>query len=414
MAAIVACLAVTAMFSGCDDDDENGKDGYTVEYRAGAHSSGQTYTQTKPAGEPVTLRDATYTRSGFTQTGWSTGKKGDSWDYDLKEDYWDDADITLYPYWDDENSGKQYSVWYDPGLYGLDDGYEDHKWHGDDYKIPVWTFYRPGYRQSGWSLTKEGAKDYELEGIIKLNRDFTLYPVWTLGVWAVERPFDDCFFNLREPFYTGAYAFTSVGSGTTKNTPGVTHSTEEAIYREGYYYGASTVAGKTWDTGSWGWFDSDMRVKVWYIVKDGIKKEWMYINGVVIISSETGDIERKLGIIRYDNWKNLKVIINNGSGFNNGGKYVRTGSGTVVGRDCAIFRFTHTTVATGFRELWIEKQTGLCLKNITDEDYEDDFVKAEIICTSFKLGSDVDPANDPPISKEPDGYYTNYELKNKN
>jgi len=406
--AIAICLAGITMLSGCIDD-ENGDGDYTIQYRPGAHSSGQNYSQSKKTGEPVTLRDVTYTRSGFTQAGWSTSEDGDSWDYDLHDDYWDDSNVTLYPYWEDENSGKFYTVWFDPGLYGIDDGYEDDKWHGEDYKIPVWTFYRPGYRQSGWSLTQEGSKDYELEGVVKLNRDFTLYPVWTLGVWAVNRPFDDCFFNLREPFYTGAYAFTSTGSGTTKNAPGVTLSTGEAIYRKGYYYQAATAAGKVRDTASPFdvWIDWDMRSKDWYVVSAGLIKKWWYLNGGVVISSETSDIERKLENAQYDNWNNLKITLNNGSGFNSGGRYVRTGSGTVVGRDCAIFRLTHSIVVVGFREFWIDKQTGLCLKVIIDEDYGDDFVKSETICTSLKLGSEVNPANDPPILTDPDGYYPN-------
>jgi hypothetical protein len=100
--AIAICLAGMAMFSGCDDE-ENGDNEYTIEYRPGAYSSEQkNYSQSKQAGEPVMLRDATYTRDGFTQTGWSTSEDGDSWDFGLTDEYWDDKSITLYPYWDED------------------------------------------------------------------------------------------------------------------------------------------------------------------------------------------------------------------------------------------------------------------------------------------------------------------------
>jgi len=101
--AMIACLAVAAVFSACDEDNEEGE--YTIEYRPGAHSSGQNYSQTKQAGEPVMLRDLTYARSEFTQTGWSTSENGDSQDFGLTDEYWDDKSITLYPYWDEDRPG---------------------------------------------------------------------------------------------------------------------------------------------------------------------------------------------------------------------------------------------------------------------------------------------------------------------
>ena len=98
----VVCFAMLSVLCGCDEEKETGE--YTIEYRAGTHSSGQNYTQTKVAGEPVTLRDETYTRNGFTQTGWSSAANGDSWDFGLTDEYWDDKSITLYPFWEEENT----------------------------------------------------------------------------------------------------------------------------------------------------------------------------------------------------------------------------------------------------------------------------------------------------------------------
>ena len=111
VAAIVACLAVTAIFSGCDKDE---KGDYTIKYSAGTHSSGSDYSQAKNKGESVTLRGSTYTRVGHTQTGWSKKENGSTKDYKLNGTYEDDANISLYPFWvegdvdpdDDDGDGK--------------------------------------------------------------------------------------------------------------------------------------------------------------------------------------------------------------------------------------------------------------------------------------------------------------------
>jgi len=99
VAVIVACLAVTAIFSGCNKDNGD----YTIKYSPGTHISGEDYSQSKNKGESVTLRGATYTRNGFTQTGWSKKADGSTKDYNLAGTYADDADITLFPFWKDVN-----------------------------------------------------------------------------------------------------------------------------------------------------------------------------------------------------------------------------------------------------------------------------------------------------------------------
>ena len=91
---IIACFAFLATFSGCGD-----KGKYAIAYRSGAYSSGQDYSQSKNKGGNVMLRGATYTRSGFTQTGWSTAEDGNRKDYLLNGIYVEDKDITLFPFW---------------------------------------------------------------------------------------------------------------------------------------------------------------------------------------------------------------------------------------------------------------------------------------------------------------------------
>ena len=107
--AIAICLAGMTMFSGCNKDEGV----YTIKYSPGMYSSGQNYSQSKSKGESVTLRDATYTRDGFTQTGWSTKADGSVKDYSLNGTYSDDVDVTLFPFWkagDDPGGDTKYTL----------------------------------------------------------------------------------------------------------------------------------------------------------------------------------------------------------------------------------------------------------------------------------------------------------------
>ena len=78
---------------------------YTVTYKPGANGSGAQQTATRPYGVALTLRGATFTRSGYTQTGWSTSDGG-SKAYDLGASYTLNAAITLYPYWTADTHDK--------------------------------------------------------------------------------------------------------------------------------------------------------------------------------------------------------------------------------------------------------------------------------------------------------------------
>jgi len=78
---------------------------YTITYNAGTYGTGTVAAGAKTHGENFTLSSSTFTREGYTQTGWSTSDDGAK-DYDLGGIYTDDAAITLYPYW----TQKTYTV----------------------------------------------------------------------------------------------------------------------------------------------------------------------------------------------------------------------------------------------------------------------------------------------------------------
>ena len=73
-------------------------DTYTISYNKGANGTGTNTTDTKTYGVALTLKGAIFTRTGYTQTGWST-TDGGAKVYDLSASYTTNAATTLYPYW---------------------------------------------------------------------------------------------------------------------------------------------------------------------------------------------------------------------------------------------------------------------------------------------------------------------------
>ncbi len=71
---------------------------YTVTYKPGANGTGSQQTAIKTKDVALTLKGATFTRTGYTQTGWTTSDGGAKV-YDLSASYTANAAITLYPFW---------------------------------------------------------------------------------------------------------------------------------------------------------------------------------------------------------------------------------------------------------------------------------------------------------------------------
>ncbi|MBR1515627.1 MAG: InlB B-repeat-containing protein, partial [Paludibacteraceae bacterium] len=86
---------------------------YTITYNKGSYGSGTTIANgTKTSGVNFTLSSSTYTRIGYTQTGWSTIDGGTK-AYNLGGTYTANANLTLYPYW----TANTYTITYN-GLNG--------------------------------------------------------------------------------------------------------------------------------------------------------------------------------------------------------------------------------------------------------------------------------------------------------
>lgn len=75
------------------------QDTYTINYNKGNNGTGTNTSATKNCGENLTLLGAIFTRSSYTQKGWSTSAAGTSKAYDLGGTYTTNAGTTLYPYW---------------------------------------------------------------------------------------------------------------------------------------------------------------------------------------------------------------------------------------------------------------------------------------------------------------------------
>lgn len=76
------------------------KETYTVNYNKGTYGIGTNTSATKTCGVNLTLPGVTFTRTGYTQAGWSTSAAGTSKTYNLTGSYTADAGTTLYPYWE--------------------------------------------------------------------------------------------------------------------------------------------------------------------------------------------------------------------------------------------------------------------------------------------------------------------------
>lgn len=73
---------------------------YSITYKPGSYATGSTYTDSANIGSKITLRGATYTRTNYTQKGWSTAEAGTTKNYDLSTAYSLSNGTVLYPYWE--------------------------------------------------------------------------------------------------------------------------------------------------------------------------------------------------------------------------------------------------------------------------------------------------------------------------
>lgn len=120
---------------------------YSVVYNKGTYGTGSQQTATKTQGVALTLKGAIFTRTGYTQTGWSKNTGGSTKDYSLGASYTTDASVTLYPYW----TKNTYSI-----TYALNSGTQGSTYPASatyDTAFSVSAPTRTGYTFAGWTVT---------------------------------------------------------------------------------------------------------------------------------------------------------------------------------------------------------------------------------------------------------------------
>ena len=90
---------------------------YTTYYAPGYYTTGLYYEDTDYAGAQKHTEGALYTRTGYTQTGWSLDYYGRTLDYSLYQAYTNSKDLNLYPYWaTNPSSPLKLTINYDSSL----------------------------------------------------------------------------------------------------------------------------------------------------------------------------------------------------------------------------------------------------------------------------------------------------------
>ena len=215
-------------------------DTYTVSYNKGANGTGTNTTATKTENVALTLKGAIFTRTGYTQTGWST-TDGGAKVYNLSGSYTNNAGVTLYPFW----TINTYTVSYDKGANGVGSNVTDTKTYNVTLTLRDAIFTRSGYVQKGWATSDGGSKAYNLGGSYTTNAAITLYPYWeqnasvTLiysanggvggpGVVTATTPDSSYTFNISYSVPTKA-GFECLGWATTANSSTVSYTGGDTI-----------------------------------------------------------------------------------------------------------------------------------------------------------------------------------------
>lgn len=177
-------------------------DTYTISYNKGANGTGTNTTDTKTYGVALTLKGAIFTRTGYTQTGWST-TDGGAKVYDLSASYTTNAATTLYPYW----TINTWTVGYNANGHGTAPASQTKTYNvaltlqpfisnvngttstvtitGNNQNGDSWSgsngsaTWCPVYSQTYWNTNNSGTgTNYSSGGSYTANAGTTLYAIW--------------------------------------------------------------------------------------------------------------------------------------------------------------------------------------------------------------------------------------------
>ena len=153
---------------------------YIITYKPGTNGIGNEQSDIKTHDIDLTLKDAIFTRTGYSQTGWATSDGG-SKVYGLGGSYTENSDVILYPTW----VAGTYTITYNPGAYGTGSQQTATKIHDIELTLKGAIFTRTGYTQAGWETSEGSGKAYELSASYTENRGNTLYPFWRANKYTL-------------------------------------------------------------------------------------------------------------------------------------------------------------------------------------------------------------------------------------
>lgn len=153
---------------------------YTVSYLPGSYGSGASSTVNKTYNVSLTLAGALFTRTGYTQTGWSTTNGGGK-SFDLGGTYSGNVAIALYPFWTVNTYTISYNANGGSGAPG-----SQTKTYGTNLTLSSTIPTRTGYSFLGWSKSSTATTaTYSAGGTFTDNANTTLYAVWKINTWTV-------------------------------------------------------------------------------------------------------------------------------------------------------------------------------------------------------------------------------------
>ena len=215
---------------------------YTITYDKGTGSdiTGSVPSGTKTEGVDFTLSSETFSRTGYTQTGWSTSDGGAK-EYDLGGTYSTDGNITLYPCW----TANTYTVTYyiDGTPYSVDDAFRTYTYN-QSLALPTPT--KTGYTFDGWYVDSygNGNKVSTLDANTYTSA-ISLYAKWNAIGYTIT-------YNKNGGTIENESNYTSYTSGDSFSLPMPTKTgyTFGGWYAESDFSGSAVTAISAADTGN--------------------------------------------------------------------------------------------------------------------------------------------------------------------
>lgn len=146
---------------------------YTITYNKGSYGTGSQVTDTKTYGVALTLRGDTFTRSNYTQDGWSVNSNGSTKDYNLSGSYTNNAAVTLYPHWKADTYAVNFNANGGTGAPAAQT-----KTYGVNLTLSSTVPTRTNYIFLGWATSATGAVAYQPGGSYTANAEVILYAIW--------------------------------------------------------------------------------------------------------------------------------------------------------------------------------------------------------------------------------------------